>query len=110
MFVTGSTGIFVAFDSSGPGGTGNLASEVVVHFVAECLGYFSEIVSDGHYPNPPLYFYKLRNSVPIHISLPLVLQQLWGLPVLGVVALSLWEDLKWMQEGWPVLPQLNQIS
>ena len=68
MFVTGSAGSFVLFDSSGPGGTGNLASEVAVHFVVvvgfsfvvavqsvpECLGYFFEIVFDGHHPNPPL--------------------------------------------------------
>ena len=94
-------------DNSGPGGTGNLTSEVAVHFVVvvgfslvisvhfvpECLGYFAEFVFDGHHPNPPLYFYKWGNSVPIHISLPLVMWWHWELPVLGVVALSLWGDL-----------------
>ena len=94
MFVTGSAGSFVAggtvyvmfgsavkscgFDSSGPGGAGNLASEFAVHFVAvvgfsfvgvvhfvpECLGYFAEFVFDSHHPNPPLYFYKWGNLVP----------------------------------------------
>ena len=101
MFVTRSTGSFVA------GGTGNLASEVAVHFVAvvgfsfvvavhfvsKCLVYFADFVFDGYHPNPPLYFYKWGNSVPIHISLPLVLQWHGGLPIFGVV-LSLWGDLK----------------
>ena len=78
MFVTGSTGILVVFDSSEPGSTGNLASEVAVHLVPGCLGYLSEIVFDGHHPNPPLYFYKWGNLVPIHIFLPLVLWWYWG--------------------------------
>ena len=72
MFVTGSAGSFVA------GGTGNLACEVAVHFVAvvgfsfvvavhfvpECLGYFSEIVFDGHCPNPPLIFLQMGQFSP----------------------------------------------
>ena len=96
----------MAFNSSGPGGTANLASEVAVnlvfvvgysfviavHFVPECLGYFSDVVFDDHHPNPPLYFCKwaIGNSAPIHTSLPLVLQWHRGLPILGVVVLSLW--------------------
>ena len=62
MFVMGSAGSFVA------GGTGNLASEVAVLFVAvvgfffvvavhlvpECLEYFADFVFDDHPPNPPL--------------------------------------------------------
>ena len=110
MFVTGSTESFVAggavtfmfgnavglavFDSFGSGHTGNLAYEVAVHLMPECLEYFAEFVFDGHHPCPPLYFYKWDNLVPIHISLPLVLQQHGRLPLLGVVALSLWGDLE----------------
>ena len=63
---------------------------VVVHLVPECLGYFIGFVFDGPHPSPPLYFYKRGNSVPIYISLPLVLWQHWGLLALGSVALSLW--------------------
>ena len=110
MFVTGSTGSSVAgtavrfvsgnaiglvvFDSFGAGGTGNLASEVAVHLMPECLEYFAEFVFDGHHPSPPLYFYKWGNLVPIHISLPLVLWQHGRLLLFGVVALSLWWDLE----------------
>ena len=112
MFVIGSIGDFVAggivsfmaFDSFGSGDAGSLASEVAVHPVAvvgfsvvvavhlvpECLGYFVEFVFDDYHPSLPLYFYKWGNLVPIHISLPLVLQWHWGFPVLGAVALSLW--------------------
>ena len=119
MFVTGSAGSFeagatvnfmlgnavslVVFDSCGSGGTGNLASEVTVHsvvvavhFMSGCLEYFAEFVFDGHCPCPPLYFYKWGNLVPILISLLLELWWHKGLPLLGVVALSLWGDLKWM--------------
>ena len=82
----GSVGSFLA------GGTGNLASEVAVlfvavvgfsfvvsvHFVPEYLEYFADFVFDDHPPNPPLYFYKWGSLVPIHISLPSVLWQHWG--------------------------------
>ena len=72
MFVTGSTGSFVAggvvyfvfgnavnlvvFDNSGSEGTDDLASEVAVYFVAACLEHSAEIVFDGHHPSIPLYF------------------------------------------------------
>ena len=65
MFVIRKTRSFVAR------GTGDLSSEVavylvaigfsfvvVVHFVAECLELFAEIVFDGHCPSPPLHFCK----------------------------------------------------
>ena len=101
----------VVFDSFGFGGTGNLASEVAVHSVAvvefgsfsvvvavhlmpECMEYFAEFVFDGHCPSLPLYFYKSGNLVLIHISLSLVLQWHGRLPILCVVALSLWGDLE----------------
>ena len=88
MFVTGSVGSFVAFDNCGSGGLEGLASEVAVHFVAVCLEHSAEIVFDGHHPSLPLHFCKWGNSVPIHISLSLVLQQHWGLLTLGPVVLS----------------------
>ena len=94
MFVARSTGNFAAggavyflskdavylavFDNSGSGDTEDLLSEVAVHSV--------EIIFDGHHPSLPLHLYKWVNLVPIHISLPLVLWQHWGL--LGSVALS----------------------
>ena len=78
----------MVFDNSGCGGTEDLPSEVAAYFVAVCLEHCAEIVFDGHHPSLPLYFCKLANSVPIHISLPLVLQQHWGLLALGSVALS----------------------
>ena len=92
MFVTGSAGSFVAggavsfmfgnavslvvFDSFGFGGTGDLASEVVVHSVAVVgFGHFSvavavllvaEFVFDGHHPGLPLYFYKKMGQFGPH--------------------------------------------
>ena len=124
MFVTGSAGSFVAggivyfvfknavnhvvFGSLGSGGDESLVPGVAlhsvpvvgfsvvvaVHLAPECLEYFVGFVFDGPCPSPPLYFYRWDNLGPIHISLPLVLQQHWGLLVLGAVALSLLEDLK----------------
>ena len=119
MFVTRSTGSFVAggivhlifrnavnhvvFGSLGSGGTDSLVPGVAVHSVPvvgfpvvlavslapECLGYFVGFVFDGPHGSPPLHFSKWGSSVPIHISLSLVLQWHWGLSVLGVVVLSL---------------------
>ena len=93
----------VVFGSLGSGGAESLVPEVAVHSVPvvgfsivvavhlapECLGYFVAFVFDGPHLSSPLYFYKWGNSGPIHISLLLVLQQHWGLPVLGAVVLSL---------------------
>ena len=79
----------------GSGSTGNLVPEVAVDSVgvvglSACFGYFADFVFDGPCPSPPLYFYVWGNLVPIHILLPLILWQHWGLPFLGVMALSLW--------------------
>ena len=124
MFVTGSTGSFVArgivyfmfgnavnhvvFGSPGSGGAESLVPWVAVHSVPvvgfsvvvavhlapECLAYFVGFVFDGPNPSNPLYFYEFGQLGPIHISLPLVLWWHWGLPVLGAVVLFLWGDLK----------------
>ena len=97
-FVLGNAVDLVVFDNFGSGGAVDLASEVAVylvavvglpfvvavHFVAECLEHSAEIVFDGHHPSPPLYFYKLGNLVPTHISMPLVLQQHWGCMLLDL--------------------------
>ena len=104
MFVTGSAGSFAAggvvyflfkdavylvvCDNSGSGVAEDLASEDAVYFVAVCLEHSAEIVFDGHHHSPPLHFCKWGSSVPIHISLPLVLKWHWGLLALGSVALS----------------------
>ena len=117
-FVFGSAVNLVVFDRSGPGGTGNLASEVAGHFVVlmlfvpECLGYFAGFAFDSCQTNPPLYFFKWGILLPIHISLPFVLWQYWRLPILGVVAVSLWEDLKLVWEGLasPSLTQTNFLT
>ena len=87
-FLFGDAVYLVVFDNSGSGGTGDLASEVAVYFVAVCLEHSAEIIFDGHHPSPPLHFCKWGSSVPIHISLPLVLWWHWGLLALGFVALS----------------------
>ena len=94
-FMLGNAVSLVIFDSFGSRGTGNLASEVAVHLMSECLKYSAEFAFDGHCPSP-LYFYKWGNLVPIYISLLLALQWHQGLPLLGIVALYLWGDLKWL--------------
>ena len=94
MFVTGSAGSFAAFGNFGSEGIEDLVSEVAVYLVAVGLEHPTEIVSDGHHPNPPLYFYRWGNLVPILISLPLLMLWHWGLLVLGSVTLFLWGVLK----------------
>ena len=86
------------------GGAENLVSEVAMDSVAvvglsACFGYFAEFVLMVPIPVFLHIFYIWRNLVPIYIFLSLVLGQHWGLPSLGVVALSLWGCLKWTQEG-----------
>ena len=107
-FMFGNAVNHVVFGSLGSGGTESLIpgvavpSVLVVGFsvvVAVCLepeslGCFVGFDFGGPCPSPPLYFYRWGKLGPIHISLPLVLQWHWGLPVLGAVALSLWGDLK----------------
>ena len=107
MFVTRSTGSFGAVDNSGSGGAEDLASGVAV---AVYLEHPAEFVFGGHHPSPPLYFYKWGSSVPIHISLLLVLLWYWGLFALGSVALFLWGFQSSSRRDWPVLPQLEGIS
>ena len=116
----GSPGSFVS------GGTGNLAFEIVAPFgavgslepggsfsmvvlclVLECLEYFAEFVLDGHHPSPPLYFYKWGNLVPIHISLPLVLQWHGVCQLLGLWLYLYGGILSRYRRDWPVLPQLK---
>ena len=106
-FMFGNAVNLVVFGSFGSGGTVSFVPGVAVHSVPvmgfcvvvsvhlapECLRYFAGFVFDDPHPSP-LYFYKRGSLAPIHISLPLVLWQHWGLPVLRAVALSLWGDLK----------------
>ena len=105
MFVTGSAGSFVA------GGTGNLASEVAVHFVPECLGYSVNFVSDGHHPNHPLYF--CTNGAISSPSTFLCLQccgSIGGCQFLGLWLYLYGRVWSGCRRDWPVLPQLKQIS
>ena len=55
-FLFGDAVYLVLFDNSGSRGTGDLASEVAVYFVAVCLEHSAEIVFDDHCPSPPTYF------------------------------------------------------
>ena len=73
MFVTRSTGSFVAGDIV------YFLFGDAVYLVVVCLEHSAEIVFDGHHPSPPLHFCKWGSSVPFHISLPLVLWWHWGL-------------------------------
>ena len=76
-----------AVDNSGSGGTEDLASGAAVVVYLEHSAKFD---FGGHHPSPPLHSYKWDNSVPIHISLLVVLLWHWGLLGLGFVALFLW--------------------
>ena len=55
-------------------------------------------------------FCKWGSLVPIHISLPLVLWQHGWLPLLGLVALSLWGVQSRCRRDWPVLPQSKHVT
>ena len=86
MSVTGSAGNFGASDNSGSGGVEGLASGVVVTVYFE---HSAEIAFGSHCPSLLPHFYRWDNSVPIHISLLLVLLLHWGLLVPGSAALFL---------------------
>ena len=63
-FMFGNAVGLVVFDSFVSGGAGNLASEVAVCLMPECLEYFAEFVFNGHHPSPPLYFTNVATWSP----------------------------------------------